>query len=272
MGWFPPGGVLAELISRAAQRAEGLRAERGQLERLAAAAPPRPSLLAALTGNTVAVIAEIKRASPSRGSIAPAIDAAQQAAAYVAGGAAAISVLTEELRFGGSMADLESASAAVRIPLLRKDFIVSEEQLLEAIPAGASGALLIARALRPERLHALARFARGIGLETLVEVRTRAELASALEAGATLVGVNARDLEDLTVDRDGALPLIEAVPVDIVCVAESGIERREDVERVAAAGADAVLVGTVLSGAEDVVSGVRSLTGVPRKGRRAGRR
>lgn len=256
-------------MTEAANRAAMLRGKRVDLEKAAARAVARPSFAAALTRADVAVIAEVKRASPSRGEIRSSLNAADQAVAYAAGGAAAISVLTEPSRFGGSLADLETISAAVSIPLLRKDFIVSEEQVLEARISGASATLLIARALPPQRLRELVTFARALGVEPLVEVRTPHELASGLASGARIIGINARDLETLAID-DALPPRMAAmVPRECVCIAESGLESRADVERVAGAGADAVLIGTALSSSSDPAAAVQALVGVPRRARAA---
>jgi indole-3-glycerol phosphate synthase len=226
-------------------------------------------MLPALSSASVAVIAEIKRASPSLGRIREDLDTAAQASAYVEGGAAAISVLTESSRFGGSLGDLETASTAVAKPLLRKDFIVCEEQILEARVAGASAVLLIARALEPALLQSLTGFALAVEVEPLVEVRTEVELARALTTGARLVGINARDLETLAVEPSVVPRLLALVPADVVVVAESAIAARADVESLAHAGADAVLVGAALSAADDPAAATRALTGVARRRRAA---
>lgn len=265
----PPSGVLGELMAAARVRAEGLRPRRSELERRAGEVPEPPPAVAALAGDHVAVIAEIKRASPSQGSIGPDLDAAIQARAYAAGGAAAISVLTEPSRFRGSLADLEAAAAAVPVPLLRKDFIVAEEQILEARIAGASAVLLIASGLPRALLLELAVFCRAVGLEPLVEIRTTRELAVALSAGALLVGINARDLETLGVDRGVVERLAPLVPRDCICIGESGLRTRADVESVASHGVDAVLIGSALSAAPDPAVAVRMLTGVTRRRRAA---
>lgn len=264
-----PTGVLGELLAAAHIRADLLRAHSGDLARRASEMPEPPSMVTALRREDVAVIAEIKRASPSKGSISAALDAAAQATAYARGGAAAISVLTEPSRFAGSLADLETASGAVSIPLLRKDFIVAEEQVLEARVAGASAVLLIARALSRERLLELAAFCRASGVEPLVEVRTSGELAVALSAGALLMGINARNLETLEVDERVVSRLAPLVPRDCVCIAESGMQDRSDVEAVAEYGVDAVLIGSALSAAADPAAAVRALSGVKRRARAA---
>jgi indole-3-glycerol phosphate synthase len=225
---------------------------------------PPPSFADALRRADVAVIAEVKRRSPSKGAIAPDLAADAQARRYVAGGAAALSILTEPERFGGDIADLDAARSAVPVPLLKKDFNVDPVQLLEAAAHGASAALLIARALPPATLAELARDARALGLEPLVEVRDEAELEAALAAEATVIGVNNRNLETLVIDPltgDRMLPLI---PARCVAIWESGVSTLDDVRRAAAAGADAVLVGSSVSAAADPSAAVRALTGVPR--------
>ncbi len=247
------------------QRVEALRARRPALEAALSGLPVPPPFGAALRGPTVRIIAEVKRRSPSKGVINATLDAPVQAASYESGGAAAISVLTEPTRFDGSNADLESVRARVRIPVLKKDFHVDHVQLLEARVLGASAALLIVRALAPDRLPALVATAQAIGLETLVEVRSDEEMARALDAGARTVGVNCRNLETLEVDPRVADRLMTRLPTGIVGVWESGIAGVEDVRRAAAHGADAVLVGSAVSAAGDPAAGVRALSVVLRQ-------
>ncbi|HEX8725371.1 MAG TPA: indole-3-glycerol phosphate synthase TrpC [Gemmatimonadaceae bacterium] len=264
--WTPPGGTLGTIVGQAMERVESLRGRRAELERAMASAPRVPAFGPALRGPTVGVIAEVKRRSPSRGAINVALDAASQAAAYEAGGAAAVSVLTEPHHFGGSNADLEMVRARVGIPLLKKDFHVDESQLLEARVLGASAALLIARALRPDRLAQLVKAADAFGLESLVEVRTEDELHRALDAGARVVGVNCRNLETLDVDVGVAQELMPRIPADVVAVWESGIATPDDVVQAAGCGSDAVLVGSAVSAASDPEAAVRRLSGIPRAG------
>lgn len=257
------GGVLSGILAESAVRADALRPRRADLERAAADAGPVPPFARALRGPAVAVIAEVKRRSPSAGAIREQADAGDLARAYVEAGAAAISVLTEPVHFSGSLGDLETVAALGR-PCLRKDFIVDEVQLLEARIAGASAALLIARAFSPARLRDLLAYAGQARLEALVEVHSPDELRAAEDAGAEIIGVNARDLETLRMDQgliERLLPRIAGA----VRVAESGIRSRADVERAAALGADAVLVGTALAGASDPGRAVRELTDVRRK-------
>jgi indole-3-glycerol phosphate synthase len=194
----------------------------------------------------VSVIAEVKRSSPSKGALATIADPAALATDYAAGGAATISVLTEQRRFGGSLADLRAVRAAVDVPVLRKDFIVTSYQLWEARAAGADLALLIAAALDQPRLEGLVERATSIGLTALVEVHDEEEVERALAAGATLIGVNARNLKTLEVDRDTFSRLAPRIPDDVVRVAESGVRGPHDVFEYAKQGAHVVLVGETL--------------------------
>jgi indole-3-glycerol phosphate synthase len=226
-----------------------------------------PAFGDALRGTTLAVIAEVKRRSPSKGWIQPGMDAAAQSRAYASAGASAISILTEPEHFAGSTDDLIDARRAVTVPLLKKDFHVAPIQLLEAKAIGASAALLIARALGPTGLREMISAARQLALEVLVEVRDEQELDLALECGAVVLGINNRNLETLAIDLATSERLIGRVPADVIAIAESGVAQRADVERVAGVGADAVLVGSSVSAAVDPVEAVRSLTGVPRNSR-----
>jgi indole-3-glycerol phosphate synthase len=216
----------------------------------------------------VGLIAEVKRRSPSQGAIRTDLDPVQHARAYVRGGAVAVSVLTDEAHFGGSLQDLERVAAAVRVPVLRKDFILDELQIMEARAAGASAVLLIVRVLTRERLRTLALAAQQWSLQTLVEVHSADELESALAASPGVVGVNARDLSTFEVDLRHAEAVIRMVPRNVAVVAESGVERRADVERLAAAGADYVLVGTSVARQDDPEKAVRALMGVKRQPRK----
>lgn len=259
--------MLGRIVERARSRVGATRAVAGAvsaLERAASAASIPPSFKDALRRLEVAVVAEVKRRSPSKGEINPGLSAGEQARAYAEAGAAAVSVLTEPEDFGGSLADLEQARAAVHVPLLRKDFIVDEVQLLEARAAGASAVLLIARALDPEALPRLAAFAASLSLDALIEVRDERELDRALAAGGGVVGVNNRNLETLAIDAEVGERLLPRVPGDWVALWESGVRDASGVRRAAAAGADAVLVGSVLSASADPRAGVRALVGVPR--------
>ncbi|MCE9601553.1 MAG: indole-3-glycerol-phosphate synthase [Gemmatimonadetes bacterium] len=268
--WIPPRGPLGELTLASAERARVAGAESGARDALAAraaSAPVPPPFAAALRGETVRVVAELKRRSPSKGVINDTLRAPARAAEYEGGGAAALSVLTEPTRFGGSLDDLVAVRAAVHLPLLRKDFITAPFQLLEARAAGASAVLLIARAMPADHLRALAVEARALGLECLVEVRTEAELETAVSVPGAVIGVNNRDLETLVIDDAVGRHLLPLVPGDRIAVYESGVRGVDEVERAASWGADAVLVGSVLSGAPDGSEAVRALCGVRRIGR-----
>jgi indole-3-glycerol phosphate synthase len=212
--------------------------------------------LAALSGRDVAVIAEVKRRSPSKGALADIPDPAVLATAYAAGGASAISVLTEARRFGGSLADLDAVVGAVEVPVLRKDFVVSPYQVWEARAHGAELVLLIVAALEQAQLVDLHQEIEGLGMTALVEVHDEAEAERAVAAGARLFGVNARDLRTLEVDRTTFSRVRPLLPADAVVVAESGVRDADDVRGYAAAGAAAVLVG------ESAVTGTDPRTAV----------
>jgi len=266
--WEPPSGTLGELTRTALVRATDLASRAAGLERAAMGRRPAPSLEAALQRDFVAIIAEVKRSSPSRGRINAALRAGPQARAYEAGGAAAISVLTEPHRFSGHESDLVEVVASSGLPVLKKDFHVAEIQLVEAKALGASAALLIVRALSPRRLSDMARTARDIGLEILFEVRDEAELERALDAGATMIGVNNRNLETLEVDASTVPRMVPLVPRHVIAVAESGYATPDNVQTAATAGADAVLVGSALSSSADPGEAVRGLRAIPRAGGR----
>jgi indole-3-glycerol phosphate synthase len=259
--------LLDQIVASAEASLPGLRARRGELERLAAGAPAVPDFAAALRGERVALIAEVKRRSPSAGTISAGLDPAAHGALYAGAGASAISVLTEGPHFGGSIDDLVAVRGRVTVPLLRKDFILDELQLLEARAAGASAALLIVRILPPQRLAALIRFARDLGLATLIETHTRPEIDIALSAGGAIIGVNSRDLDSFALDPDKAWELLAALPSDRLAVAESAMHTLADVERAAGAGADAVLIGTALSSVADPAPLVRHFSSVRRHAR-----
>jgi indole-3-glycerol phosphate synthase len=211
----------------------------------------------------LSVIAEVKRRSPSKGELADIPDPAALASAYAAGGADAISVLTERRRFGGSLEDLHAVRAAVATPLLRKDFVVTPYQLLEARAAGADLVLLIVAALEGSLLAELYAEARALGLTVLTEVHDEDEVGRALDIGAELVGVNARNLKTLEVDPSTFGRLVKLLPDGVVAVAESGISGREDAARFAGEGADVVLVGEALVRDGDPRAAVAAMKSVP---------
>ena len=207
----------------------------------------------------IAVIAEVKRRSPSKGALAEHLDPATLARSYAAGGAACLSVLTDEAFFAGSAADLRAARGAVALPVLRKDFTVSERDVCDARLMGADAVLLIAAALDDAELARLHALAHDVGLDALVEVHDEAELERAIVVGASLVGVNQRDLVTFEVDRARAERVVAAMPDDVVRVAESGIGGPTDAARLAAAGFHAVLVGESLVTAPDPAAAVTAL-------------
>jgi indole-3-glycerol phosphate synthase len=214
-----------------------------QLKELASAAPPAIDAYAALRKSGVAVIAEVKRASPSKGALAEIPDPAELAGEYAAGGARCISVLTEGRWFGGSLSDLAAVRAAVGVPVLRKDFVVSSYQVHEARAHGADLVLLIVAALEQNVLVGLLERIESLGMTALVEVHNEDEADRALDAGAQVIGVNARDLRTLQVDRSVFERIAPGLPNSVVKIAESGVRGPHDLIRYASAGADAVLVG-----------------------------
>jgi len=246
-------GVREDLADR--QAAMPLEA----LKKKAAIAPAPRDAIAALGGQGVQVIAEVKRSSPSKGALAAIADPAALARDYEAGGAKVISVLTERRRFGGSLEDLAEVRANVDICVLRKDFIVTSYQLWEARAYGADLALLIVAALEQDALVSLVERAESIGLTPLVEVHTEEEVERAVEAGAKVIGVNARDLRTLKVDRDVFSRLAPLIPKELIKVAESGVRGPHDLLAYASSGADAVLVGESLVTGRDPRSAVADL-------------
>jgi indole-3-glycerol phosphate synthase len=246
-------GVRADIATR--QRTAPLQ----QLKEAAGRASSPRDVMSALRGRGVAVIAEVKRASPSKGALAAIADPAALAMDYQAGGASVISVLTEGRRFGGSLDDLAAVRAVTRVPLLRKDFVISSYQLWEARAYGADMVLLIVAALEQNALISLVERAKSIGLVPLVEVHSEAELARAIDAGADVIGVNARDLATLIVDRSIFARLAPQIPDGIVKIAESGVRGPHDLLAYAATGADAVLVGESLVVGKDPRSAVADL-------------
>jgi len=230
-----------------------------KLKEAAGRAPAPRDVQAALGGDEVAVIAEVKRSSPSKGALAAIADPAALAGDYEEGGARVISVLTERRRFGGSLEDLAAVREMVQVPVLRKDFVVSSYQLWEARAYGADLALLIVAALDQNALVSLVERAESIGLVPLVEVHTADELDRALEAGAKVIGINARNLATLEVDRGVFAALAPGIPEGVIKIAESGVRGPHDLLAYAAAGADAVLVGESLVTGKDPRSAVADL-------------
>jgi indole-3-glycerol phosphate synthase len=241
-------GVLDEIVAGVREDLGQRRARRSldELTAVVATLGPTRDPLPAFRTPGLAIIAEVKRASPSKGALAEISDPAALAVEYAAGGAAAISVLTEARRFGGSLEDLESVRSAVQTPVLRKDFLVTDYQLWEARAAGADLALLIVAALTDDELTDLLALAGTLGLTTLVEAHTADEVRRALAAGAVLIGVNNRNLQTLEVDLAQFERLAGLIPDSVVKVAESGILTVADARQVADAGADVILVGEAL--------------------------
>ncbi|MGN7798698.1 indole-3-glycerol phosphate synthase TrpC [Leifsonia sp. 22587] len=249
--------MLADLVAGALEDADRRRAERplAQVEAEALARPAALDALAALApADRVKIIAEVKRASPSRGSLADIADPAALAVSYETGGASAISVLTEERRFRGSLADLEAVREAVSIPVLRKEFVADPYQVFEARAAGADLVLLIVAALDQQRLVELHGLITELGMTSLVEAHTADELSRALDTGAGLVGVNARDLTTFELDRDLFGRLADRIPSGVIRVAESAVKTAGDVAHYRAAGADVVLVGEALVTSDPVAT------------------
>ncbi|MHB1088733.1 MAG: indole-3-glycerol phosphate synthase TrpC [Acidimicrobiales bacterium] len=248
-------------------RARAQRDARSWRKRLDGLEYSGPSLFEALrspSSHDVAVIAEIKRRSPSRGWLGEHLDVTELATAYAAGGARALSVLTDVPHFAGSVSDLREARSVVALPIVRKDFTVSVNDVLDCVEMGASAVLLIVAALESEELRQYMEIAQEIGLDAVVEVHDRREAAIAVELGARIIGVNQRDLRTFEVNPDNAAGVIASLPLDVVTVAESGMATRADVENAAAAGFDAVLVGETFVRAPDPVATVELFASVKR--------
>jgi len=243
---------------------EDLAARRGSMgalhERIDAQAPALDAH-SFLSRDEMNVIAEVKRSSPSKGNLAPISDPAALAEKYQEAGAAAVSVLTEQRRFGGSLADLDAVRSRIEIPVLRKDFMVDEYQFLEARAHGADIVLLIVAALSKSQLKDFYDLASELGMASLVEVHTQSELESAMDISPRIVGVNSRNLKTLEVSSSVFEELIPTIPSSVIRVAESGISTRADVAQAQKAGATAILVGESLVKSGDPISAMRELLG-----------
>lgn len=243
---------------------EDLAARRGSMgalhERIDAQAPALDAHTF-LSRNEMNVIAEVKRSSPSKGDLAPITDPAALAEKYQEAGAAAVSVLTEQRRFGGSLADLDAVRSRIDIPVLRKDFMVDEYQFLEARAHGADIVLLIVAALSKSQLKDFYDLATELGMASLIEVHTQSELESAMDISPRIVGVNSRNLKTLEVSSSVFEELIPAIPSSVIRVAESGISTHADVAQAQKAGATAILVGESLVKSGDPISAMRELLG-----------
>lgn len=265
--------VLDDIIAGVAEDLEARRRSvpLEQMRERARAAAPALDAFAALGGNDsprgeLRVIAEVKRSSPSKGALAEIADPASLAASYETGGAAVISVLTEQRRFGGSLADFDAVRAAVDIPLLRKDFTVDEYQIWEARAHGADLVLLIVAALDDAQLKDFLALTHELGMNALVETHTAQEVERAVAARARIIGVNVRNLKTLDVDRSVFAPLAGSIPAAALVIAESGVRDASDVEQYAADGANAVLVGEALVRHNDPAATIAEFT---RTGREA---
>ena len=254
---------LADILAAHRARAAQERRPLTELVQRAAGTPAPRDFTAALRADGLSCVAEIKRRSPSKGALDSALQPDLVAKEYVAGGAACLSVLTDEEFFGGSPADLSAARQAAGLPVLRKDFTVQEADVADARIMGADAVLLIVAALDDDELRRLAALSAELGLAALVEVHDDDELERALSAGARLVGVNQRDLRTFAVDHERACALAARIPAGVTAVAESGIRDADDARRLADAGYDAILVGETLVRAEDRGAALRSLVGHP---------
>lgn len=251
--------ILARIVETKRAELAQLASQRGDLERRAAARTGARDFRAALAARPPAIIAEVKKASPSRGVFQAAYDPAGIAGAYAAGGAAALSVLTDRDYFQGALADLEAARAAVPLPVLRKDFTLEDVHVLEAAAHGADAILLIAAILAEDAMRRLRELAARYGMAALVEVHDAGEIDAALGSGAEIVGVNNRNLHTFEVTLDTSMRLAEKIPAGVLKVAESGIHSRQDVARLRGAGFDAFLVGEHLMQSPDAAEAVRAL-------------
>ena len=255
-------GFLSDLVAGIRRDLRRHPLDDGALLARATARPPAHDFMAALRARPPVLIAEVKRASPSAGAIAEAADPRALAIAYVRGGAAIVSVLTEPSHFHGSITDLEAVRSAVQVPVLRKDFLVHPAQVIEARAFGADAVLLIASALiGTGELEAMLATAADLGMGALVETHSEEDLSRALASDAEVIGVNARDLETLEVDVERALGQLRTIPADRLAVMESGVSARADVLAALEAGASGILVGEALMRAHDPAAMVRELRG-----------
>jgi len=253
-----PGGILDRIVEAKVKRLEETK-RRAPLDQLTKSAHKTVSFRNALCRNGVNVIGEIKQRSPSKGVIREDFDSVHIAEAYAAAGAAAVSVLTEEDFFGGSLEHLRAVRSRIELPLLRKDFIFDEYQLHESLSAGANAVLLIVAILEVELLASLIRSASELGLDSLVEVHSEDEVKRAVQGGATIIGINNRDLTTFMVDIETSLRLANSAPDDSILISESGIDDGSDIRRLRSAGFNAFLVGEHLMRAKDPGAALRSL-------------
>ncbi len=261
---FPPmvhtvPDILARIIERKQAYLPALQANRKELDRLAGTRAPARDFRAALLSREPAIIAEVKQASPSQGTFVSNFDPAGIAQMYELGGAAALSVLTDQEFFRGSLGDLKAARAAVQVPVLRKDFTIDEIHVVEAAAHGADAILLIAAILEESQMRRFRELAARYQMAALVEVHNAAELESALASGAEIIGVNNRNLHTFEVSLETSLELAARIPSGVVKVTESGVHSRADVERLQTAGYRAFLVGEHLMKSSDPVQALRAL-------------
>ena len=253
--------VLDEIIAGVKEDLADRKIPRSEIEAAAYGAAPVIDCLPIMRAQEMAVIAEVKRSSPSKGALATIADPAALAEQYQEAGASAISVLTERRRFSGSLADLDAVRKRVTLPILRKDFMVDEYQFLEARAHGADVVLLIVAALSKSQLRDFYDLATELGMASLIEVHTAQELESAMDIDPRIIGVNSRNLKTLDVDSAAFAELIPRIPSDVIRVAESGIATRSDVEFAQKAGATAILVGETLVKSGDPISAMQELLG-----------
>ena len=256
--------MILEQIVNSTRKSVEMRKSRmplSEIEKASSRQPPPRDFVSALRGGDIRLIAEIKRASPSKGLLRANMDAASLARTYTQGGAAAISVLTESEYFLGSFTDLEAVRKQINLPLLCKDFIVDQYQIYEARSHGADAVLLIAAILTQDELKALLETARSLGITALVEIHNRGELTKALRLSPRIIGINNRNLEDFSVDLETTARLRLLIPSSIAVVSESGIHTREDVLRLQEAGVTAILVGEALVTSTDPTAKIAELLG-----------
>ena len=253
--------VLDSIIEGVKEDLEARKLSRAQILEAIEIAPPVRSDISAFQTSSLSIIAEVKRSSPSKGSLAPITDPALLASRYEKGGASAISVLTERRRFGGSLEDLDAVRKSVNLPILRKDFMIDQYQFLEARAHGADLVLLIVAALSNNQLSDYLALTQELGMHAIVEVHTNAELEIALDNPCEFIGVNSRNLKTLEVDPVGFKELLPKIPTNVIRIAESGISTRTEVEFAIECGANAVLVGEALVRAGDPEFAVQHLLG-----------
>lgn len=263
-------GLLAEIVQQKKREAAELHSRAAELERQAHERKPHVrGFQEALRGRQPAIIAEIKKASPSRGVLEPNFHPAFIAHAYEQGGAACLSVLTDKQYFQGSLHDLEAARAAANLPVLRKDFTIDRVQILEAAAHGADAILLIAAILETPELQSLRELASSLGVASLVEVHDQDELSKAIDSGAGIIGVNNRNLDTLEVSLDTSLKLSYLMPAGVLRVSESGIRARADIDLLRSAGFEAFLIGESLMRSGNPTRLLQSLSGPSLTGRQS---